>query len=332
MNAQYIADLRSMPRLPKGSSVLVAGASGLIGSFLVDALVSQEVEVTAMGRNEKRLSERFDEKPNLRLLAQDVSKKLPGEMKFDYIIHAASLAHPLAFSMDPIGTMKANVVGTLSLLEHIHSQGMGRLLMLSTGEVYGENTTGEDFREADMGILDSANPRSCSPESKRAAETLCASFHQQHGTDTLIARICYVFGPGITDESSRADAQFLRNAINGQDIVMKSEGTQIRSYLYVADCARALLKLLLSGKAGEAYNVAAPEGKFSIREYAQTLADAAGVKLCFELPTEAERAGYSKQTRATLNADKLIALGFKPCYTLQDGIRQMVEIAKDRGA
>ncbi len=330
MNALYQEELSAMPRLSSGSRVLVTGASGLIGSFLVDALRRMPgVLVTAMGRDEARLSARFAAHERLALLPQDVADPLPGGLVFDFIIHAASPAHPLAFSKNPVDTMRANLDGTRNLLEHLHEQGHGRLLFVSSGEIYGENTSGEDFREGDTGLLDPAQPRSCYPESKRAAETLCASYLSQYGVDAVIARLCYVFGPGITSENSRADAQFLRNALQGQDIVMKSKGGQLRSYLYVADAARALLTLLIAGASGQAYNVSAPNHQRSIRQYAQALADAAGVALRFELPATVEAAGYSRQTRAALDGAKLAALGFSPSFSPEQGIARMVEIARE---
>ena len=110
-------------------------------------------------------------------------------------MHAASNAHPSAFSADPVGTMRANLLGVMRLLEGLRAGGR-RLLFVSTGEIYGENpaVTG-GFREDDFGRIDPMNPRSCYPESKRAAETLCASYASQYGLDCVVARLCYVYGP-----------------------------------------------------------------------------------------------------------------------------------------
>ncbi len=195
--------------------------------------------------------------------------------------------------------------------------------MLSTGEVYGENPTFEaGFSEADHGWIDTMTPRACYPESKRAAETLVASYRAQYGVDALVARLCHVYGPTFTSSNSRADAQFIRKALAGEDIVMKSAGSQVRSFCYVSDAARAIFTLLERGAAGEAYNVANRRSVASIRQYAETLAGIAGVRLAFDLPPETERAGYTKITRAVLNPAKLEALGWTARYDLKAGLEE----------
>jgi nucleoside-diphosphate-sugar epimerase len=146
--------------------------------------------------------------------------------------------------------------------------------------------------------------------------------------DAVVARLCHTYGPTFTADNSRADAQFLRNALAGRDIAMKSTGSQVRSWCYVADAVAALLTLLLRGEAGQAYNVANRRAVASIREYAQTLADIAGVKLTFELPSETEKAGYTRVTRAVLNPAKLEALGWQPRYGLREGLEESYEGCK----
>ena len=219
--------------------------------------------------------------------------------------------------------MQANLLGTIRLLEYLRAQGGGRFLLLSTGEIYGENPTlPEGFSEGDHGWVDSMQPRACYPESKRAAETLCAAYAAQYGVDALAARLCHVYGPTFTASNSRADAQFIRRALAGEDIVLKSAGTQVRSFCYVADAAAALLTLLQRGEAGQAYNVANRNSVASIRQYAETLADIAGVRVAFDVPPEVERAGYTRVTRAVLNPGKLEALGWRPRYDLRAGLEQ----------
>ena len=143
-----------------------------------------------------------------------------------------------------------------------------------------------------------------------------------------VARLCHVYGPTFTPSNSRADAQFLRNALEGRDIIMKSTGSQVRSWCYVADAVSALLTLLIRGEAGQAYNVANRHSVASIRQYAQTLADIAGVKLVFELPPEVEKAGYTKISRAVLNPAKLEGLGWKPRYGLREGLEESYRACK----
>jgi len=151
---------------------------------------------------------------------------------------------------------------------------------------------------------------------------------KQYGIDARVARLCHVYGPTFTESNSRADAQFLRNALRGEDIVMKSTGAQVRSYCYVADAASAILTLLEKGEPGQAYNVANRSSTASIREYAETLAGGAGVLLRFELPPEVERSGYTRVTRAVLNPAKLEALGWRPRFDLRTGLEHTLECAR----
>ena len=316
-----------------GKAVAVTGATGLVGSYLLRALDAVnrahglKLRLIALCRKPEAAKDRLSGMENLSILSYDACAPLNANFRADFTVHAASNAHPLAFSSDPVGTMQANLLGTMQLLEHVRATG-GRLLFLSTGEIYGENPTLASFDEHSFGSIDPMRFRACYPESKRAAETLCASYAQQYGVDALVARLTYTYGPTITKESSRADAQFLRCALEGRDIVLKSPGTQIRSYCYAADTVSALITLLLKGATGEAYNVANPDCSPSIREYAQTLADLAGVQLIFDLPPEAERAGYSAVTRAVLDPGKLMRLGWRAAYDLRTGLAHTLEISR----
>ena len=310
--------------------VLVTGASGLIGSFLTDALMLLNAEqragmtLYAAGRSHEGMIRRFGDAltdGRLTWTPYDSTRPLAFDAPVDLIVHAATSAHPMAYSTDPVGTMQANLMGTMELLEYLRGHGDARLVFLSTGEIYGENPElPEGFRETDHGWVDPMRPRSCYPESKRAAETLCASYAAQYGVNARVARLCHVYGPTFTPRNSRADAQFLRNALNGEDIVMKSNGAQVRSWCYVPDAVNALLTLLRAGESGQAYNVAPRQAVASIREYAQTLADLSGVQLRFDLPPAVEQAGYTRVTRAVLNPAKLEALGWRARYDLHTGL------------
>ena len=316
-----------------GKTVAVTGATGLVGSYLLRTLDAANrahglhLHLIALCRRPEAAKERLRGVENLTLLPYDACAPLDRGWQADYIVHAASNAHPLAFSSDPVGTMQANLLGTMRLLECLRRTG-GRMLFLSTGEIYGENPNLESFDEHSFGSVDPMRFRACYPESKRAAETLCASYAHQYGVDALVARLTYTYGPTITRENSRADAQFLRCALEGRDIVLKSPGSQIRSYCYAADSASALITLMLKGETGEAYNVANPDCNPSIREYAQTLADLAGVQLKFDLPPEAERAGYSAVTRAVLDPGKLMGLGWRAAYDLRTGLAHTLAISR----
>jgi nucleoside-diphosphate-sugar epimerase len=245
----------------------------------------------------------------------------------DYIIHAGGNAHPAAFQTDPVGTMIGNIFGTHSLLEYGRTHGTKRLLYVSSGEVYGQMDPDlDEFEENDCGYVDSTSPRSCYPASKRAAENLCASYWKQYGLETVIVRPCHTYGPTITDSDSRATAQFFRNALHGEDIVLKSAGTQLRSYCYAADCASAIMTVLACGESGQAYNSANPEDKITIAGLAETIAEAAGRNVIFAESDATDLAQRTPITKQVLSSKKLEALGWRGRYSTKEGVEHTLRI------
>lgn len=321
----------------RGKSILLTGATGLIGSTFVDFLMTLNrsydfaVSVYALGRDKNVIEKRFSRylsDTKFCAIQSDVCQLERLEPHIDFIIHGAGLAHPLAFSRIPADVAGINLLGTINMLELARKKD-AKLVFLSSGEVYGINDASDcGIKEKEYGYIDILNPRSCYPESKRAAETLCACYFAQYKTQSVIARLCHTYGAAITDTNSRADSQFLRNVLNGQDIVMKSAGAQRRSYCYVNDTVLALLYILLKGTVGEAYNIADKNSVVTIREYAQILADVAGVQLRSETPEEIEKKGYSVVSKAVLDASKLEQLGWKTQYTIYTGLKETYDRAR----
>lgn len=321
-----------------GCRVLITGASGLIGSFIADMLVHIREEmgipvaVTVMGRNLEVLRKRFyshEGKQYIRLVEQDVMQPVTMAERCDYVIHAASNAHPAAFAADPAGTLLGNILGTRNLLEYARKRGSRRLLFVSSGEVYGQSSEGiESFDESYSGYVDPVNPRSCYPAGKRAAETLCVAYHVQYNVDTIIARPCHVYGPTATCLDNRASAQFIGDALTGREIVLKSPGAQLRSYCYVADCAGALLTILLRGQKAEAYNIADASSELTILELARKIAALSDSRVVFKNPSDAELAGYSVVTRSVLSTKKLEGLGWRPVFGIDVGLCNTLSILR----
>ena len=297
--------------------------------------------VYVAGRSVERLCERFGttEENDGRLIPvkYELGTGMPKNLSVDYIIHAAGNAHPAAFQSDPVGTIMESVTGTEELLRLAHTCKAKRFMYVSSGEVYAQqkentdNTTPyipDTFSEDDIGYVNPLLARSCYPNSKRLSETLCAAYIAQYGIDAVIVRPCHTYGPGFTDKDSRAQAQFLRNALMGEDIVLKSAGQQIRSYNYIADCVSALLSVLTSGSKGEAYNLANPDTAVSIAELAKVIAREAGTKVTRQETMDAQ----TPVMRQVLNTEKLRALGWNAAFDLETGIRHTLAVRREWAA
>ncbi len=310
-----------------GCNILITGATGLIGGCLVETLMlnpKRDYNVYALGRNKERASEQF--KPFLNcsgfhFLKHDVTQPLEDDVCFDYIIHAASGAAPTEFSRRPVEVMKSNIFGVANLIDYGRRHGIKRFLYVSSGEVYGEGD-GRVFTEDYSGFVDNISPRSCYPSSKRAAETLCVSYSSEYGVDVVIARPCHIYGPHFTESDNRVYAQFFRNVLRGENIVMKSSGEQYRSWCYVVDCVSALLYILLKGENCQAYNIADSKSNITIRELAEAIADLSNKKVVIDLPSSEEKSGYTVVTKAVFSTDKLEALGWKPSFPILEGLKR----------
>lgn len=313
----------------RGSRILITGAGGLICSALVDLLLSARLDITvyAAGRDPEKLKKRFSHWNNepLHFVAYDARQPLCFDGGVDYLIHGASPAHPGAYAAEPVQTMEANFVGMLNILEYARLHTARRVLYVSSSEVYGRKEGSQPYRQDEYGFVDILNPRACYPSAKRAAETLCAAYTAQYGLDTVIVRPGHVYGPTATAADTRASSQFPRDAKAGKDIIMKSAGSQLRSYCYVLDCASAMLTVLLGGETGKAYNISNRDSIVTIRQMAQAFADAAGVRICFENPTDAEKSSYNMMDNSALDASALEQLGWKGLYSIEAGAKATLD-------
>ena len=315
-------------------NILVTGATGLIGGCLVEVLMSRQdkdYHVYASGRNEERAKKRFADfasDPSFHFVKYDVLEPFESDVNYDYIIHAASNASPNFFSTKPVEVIKSNIQGLSNLMEYGLNHGMKRMLYVSSGEVYGEGD-GRVFTEDYSGYVNCTSPRSCYPSSKRAAETLCVSYAQEYGTDVVIARPSHTYGPYFTESDNRVYAQFIRNILRGEDIVMKSTGSQFRSWCYVVDCAAAILYILLKGENGQAYNIADASSNISIKELAEMIAEIGGRKVVMDLPTDTEKAGYNVVTKSVFSTEKLEGLGWMAIDSMYNNMLKTLNKARE---
>lgn len=316
-----------------GKTFLVTGATGMVGVMLIDVLMKlPHTKVIAVGRSkakaQNRLGEYYDNS-NFNFIEQDVQVPFSEDLKVDYIIPLASNTHPMAYSQYPIETMLINIEGARNALDLAVSSN-ATVIYPSSVEIYGNSEEGHFFVENSNGKLNLANSRACYTESKRSCEALCQSYKSERNVKIKIVRLCRIFGPTMLMSDTKASSQFIIKAINNEDIVLKSEGNQYFSYIYVADAVAAILYVLLKGQDGEAYNISNLDTNVHLKDFANQCALYNNKKVLFDLPSEAEKKGFSIASTAILINDKLLSLGFVPLHNLREGIRRTIEILKTK--
>ncbi len=348
-NELYMEDVMSVSELNlpweklRNKSLMLSGATGLLGSFLADVILFKNnsdglnCTVYALGRNRDKANVRFiryAKDPLFVFLSYDVTKPFVQDHlgNVDYILHLASNTHPVQYSTDPIGTITTNIIGLQNMLEFAVDHEVSRFAFASSNEIYGENRGDvELFDEEYCGYIDCNTMRAGYPESKRCGEALCQAYKSQKGIDIVIPRFTRSYGPTMLMSDTKAISQFIKKGIQGEDIVLKSAGTQYYSYTYMADAISGLLTILLNGENGEAYNIADEASDIMLKDLAGIIAEINGKQVVFEIPDAVEAAGYSKATKARLNGTKLKQLGWKPKYNIYSGMKKTIRILKDIG-
>ena len=340
----YAADVASIAgeNLPweklAGKSLLLTGATGLIGTLLIDVLMKKNrdenlnIKIFAAGRNEKVAAERFSDyfgDKNFSFVKLDVNEPIKDDFKVDFIIHAASNSQNKLFASDPVNTIMANILGSYNLLEFGVKSKVERFVFVSSGDSYGKPLNEDDvFDENYCGYINPNTLRAGYPEAKRAGEALCQAYISKYNLDVVIARPCRIYGPTMRLDDSKAMSEFIMNGVRGEDIVLKSQGLPRFSYCYGADCVSGILYCLLKGQCGEAYNVSDSSEILSLREIAEYVSSLAGKKVIFELPSELQAKGFLKVLKVVLSNDKLRALGWTPKDDTRSGVKKTVEILK----
>lgn len=319
-----LKNVHNIERL-KNKRILIAGASGMVGSALTQMLLLSGCKVYALGRRKAR----FDhlDKNGVVFIEADLCNAVSVPDDLDYIIHAAGNAYPKAFLQQPAETMLTAVVGTKTFLDYLRIHPCCRLLFVSSGEVYAGSKKDEMLSETDSGCYDLSVGRYSYPIGKAAAEMLCVSYAQEFGISAVTARLCHTFGPFLSENDNRASSSFLREASAGRDIVLTSEGLQERSYAYAPDSASAILTILLNGRSAEAYNVSTGES-VSIRKFAEYCAKYGESKVHIRTPKDCEEKERSPIAKQILSPEKLFGLGWKPEYRIEEGIRHSIEIMR----
>ncbi|WP_455668161.1 NAD-dependent epimerase/dehydratase family protein [Phocaeicola sp.] len=322
-----------------GKTVLITGANGMLPAYMVftllelNRILTAKVKVIALVRNKKKVMAKFHDfmdDTSLQLLVQDVSAPILVREDIHFIIHAASQASPLYYGVDPVGTINANVLGTISVLKLAREKNVNSFLYFSSGEVYGDVEWDKfPVQEHIYGVVDPVNVRSCYAESKRMGENLCVCWNYQYNVNAKIVRPFHTYGPGISLDDGRVFADFCRNIVNGEDIVLRSDGSARRAFCYISDAILGFFKILLDGKDAEAYNIGNPDAEVSIRELAEVLVSLypekrLGIRteiLKNDLTTVKMKSPLSRNTP---DINKAMNLGWHPVTSIGVGFSRMI--------
>lgn len=318
------------------SSILVTGATGLIGSLIVKSILysnrvnQSDIQIFASVRNLDKAKDVFadyifDEK--LSFIADDLLKPINLEHKVDFIIHTASVTASKEMVENPTGVLLTAFESTRNLLEYVRSHSNCKMLYLSSMEYYGQVTAGnENVTEDKLGYIDLSNVRSCYPESKRVCEALCNAYSKQYNLHIYNARLAQTFGAGVPFSDNRVFAQFAKSAINQSDIILHTKGQSEGNYCYTADAIYAIFLLLKKGEKGQSYNVA--RNHSSIFNMAKMIAHSIcndSIEVRVNIPENLNDLGYAPDVKLKLNVDRLKALGWQPKVDLENMFRRMIK-------
>lgn len=325
----------------KNKIVLISGANGMLPSYMVETLLflnekrNYNVKVIALVRNiekAKKVFSDFEGSKMLEFLVQDVTSPIHYEGDIHYIIHAASQAAPSYYGVDPVGTFTANTIGTINMLELAKEKEVQGFLYFSTGSIYG-NIEGEKvlLDESMAGNVNVSEVRNCYAESKRAGENACVCYNYQYKVPAKIVRIFHTFGPKVNLNDGRVFSDFCKNIVNDENIVLKSDGTAKRSFLYVADAVIAYFKILLDGEDAKAYNVGGDvEHEISIRDLSELLVGLypeKNLRVIYDVDendlTYAKMRTPQKQVLPKL--DKIKSLGWNPTTSVKECFRRTID-------
>ena len=325
----------------RDQTVLVSGANGMLPSYMVETLLylnerfGCRVKVVALVRNLEKARKVFADHAGdgmLEFLVQDVTEPVRYEGEVHYIVHAASQAAPSYYGVDSVGTFKANTVGTVHLLELAREKKVKGFLYFSTSAVYGAVAGEEVFLDESLpGNVNPLEVRNCYAESKRAGENACVCYHYQYQVPAKIVRIFHTFGPNVNLNDGRVFSDFCRNILKGENIVLKSDGSAKRSFLYVADAVTAYFLVLLKGEPATAYNVGGDRAhEISIRDLSELLVGLypeKELKVVFDIdPNDLTYARMrTPQQQILPGLDRITALGWRQTTPVGECFKRTID-------
>lgn len=345
-----VADDALLEKALRVKRILVTGATGLVGSWLIRALACMNrrhgsgMRIYGVIRNAAKADaiygDSFRTREDVRFLtanitAPDFAEKMRNESgELDLVIHGAAVTASKMMVEQPVETIMTAIEGTRNVLELAKAAGAQRFVYLSSMEMYGTlaDESGRDIpaTEDRLGFLDLTKVRTDYPESKRMCENLCIGFGHEYGLSVMIARLSQTFGAGILPWENRVFSQFARSAMQGTDIVLHTKGLSEGNYCYTRDSVRGILTIAVRGEAGQAYNVSNEKTHTTIAKMAQLVAEkiaGGAIRVVYDIP-ETNAFGYAADTKLFLDASKLRALGWEPEANLEEMYRRLIASMK----
>lgn len=303
------------------SRILVTGAAGFLGSHLCDTLLEEGHEVIGMDNRISGQTENLDEclhHERFTFHDHDVTEFIHVTGELDGVFHLASLASPVFYREHPIKTLKVGALGTHKTLG-LAKEKDAKYFFTSTSEVYGDpevNPQPEDYR----GNVDPYGPRSCYDESKRYGESLVRAYRDEHGLDVRVARIFNTYGPRMRLDDGRVIPNFIRQALQGDDLTVYGDGEQTRSFCYVSDMVDGLLALYES-EIQTPVNIGNPDER-TINELAEVVIEVTGSESGV---THEPLPPQDPQVRRPDISKAKSKVGWEPSVSLRDGLEATVE-------
>lgn len=301
--------------------VLITGAAGFLGSHLADRFLADGHEVVGLdnfitGRPDNFAHlvghERFS------FIRHNISEYTYVAGPLDGVLHFASPASPVDYLEHPIPTLKVGALGTHNALGLARAKG-ARFFLASTSEVYGDPLV-HPQPESYWGNVNPVGPRGVYDEAKRFAEAMTMAYHRYHGMDTRIVRIFNTYGPRMRPRDGRVVSNFIVQALRGEPLTVYGDGSQTRSFCYVADEVEGIYRLFMNGDP-EPTNIGNPD-EYTVRQLAEIVLDVTGSSASVEyrpLPTDDPRVRRPDITRARE------LLGWSPGVDVREGVARTVE-------
>lgn len=320
-------------------TILITGATGMIASYFVYVFIYLNENIKDFNckiictiRSIDKAKNRFGDyynKEYIKYYTNDINEKFDINEKIDFIIHTASIAQTEYFKTNPIDVIRPNVIATDNLLQLATINNVESFMFLSTCSIYGKVEGNTEIKEDNLGVIDPLDTNSCYSESKRLGETLCKAYYIQKNIPVRIVRLGHTYGPTIDlDTDKRVFSEFVKNIVNNENIVLKSDGKNVRCFCYIADAIIMMFNVLLKGKIGEAYNVTNSEENLSIKELAEKLINRFSYKnIKLEFVKRDINDNYQENKFVNIEKysnDKAVKLGYQPIINVEEGFEKTI--------